>query len=220
MFALLVVLFIIAVVGLLVGSFVLSSRRQKKFAAYAAARGFQFEKRNSAYEDLPWGDPFGIGHSRMATDVFTGTVGGRPAICFDYQYTTTSGSGQNRTSSTTHHAIFWIRLPKALGELRVGREGLGSKIARAVGVHDIELESEEFNHRFSVKSEDRKFAYDVLNPQLMEWLMSVDAPGFRIHGADLLLIQSGRLQLEDIEPRLTYLAAVTDRIPAIVWDPH
>lgn len=218
MFAFLAVLFVLAVIGLGVGSFVLSSRRERKFAAYAAAHGFQFEKRNSAYEDLPWGDPYGLGHSRMATDVFTGTIGSRPAICFDYRYTTTSGSGSNRTSSTTHHAIYWLRLPKALGELRVGREGLGSKIARAVGVHDIEFDSADFNHRFSVKADDRTFAHDVLDPQLQQWLLSVDAPGFGILGADLFLIRNGRLQLDEVEPRLTYLAAVADRIPAIVWN--
>jgi hypothetical protein len=85
--------------------------------------------------------------------------------------------------------------------------------------HDLEFESDDFNHRFSVKSEDRKFAYDVVNPQMMQWLMSVDAPGFHILAADLFYIHQGRLQLDDVEPRLTYLAAVADHIPTIVWEP-
>jgi hypothetical protein len=140
--------------------------------------------------------------------------------CFEYQYSESSGSGNDRTETTSRFSMFWVRLPKPLGELRVRREGLGSKIARAVGFHDIELESEDFNRAFSVKADDRKFAYDVLNPQMMQWLLSIQAPGFLLLGTDLVLIEQGRLGLEDVEPQLGYLSAVADRIPEIVWNPR
>jgi len=34
------------------------------------------------------------------------------------------------------------------------------------------LESEEFNRAFKIKTAQNKFAYDVLHPRMMEWMLA------------------------------------------------
>ena len=196
--------------------------RRRRLLAWAAANGFGYRRAAREYTDLPWGRPWGRGHSRLAVDVLEGTRGGRPVRCFEYRYRVTDAAGPNgaRSDRTYHFAVYWVRLPKVLGELVVGREGLGSRIARAVGVRDIELESERFNRRFTVTAPDRRFAYDILHPRMMEWLLVGQAPGFRLHGADLVLVEPGGLRPDNVLSRLDYLGGVADRIPDIVWNPR
>ena len=101
--------------------------------------------------------------------------------------------------------------------LRVGPEGFFSGIARMVGVHDIEFESEDFNRAYKVQAGDRKFASDVINPQMMEFLMSGNAPGFTIIDSDLVWVDRGRLEPTTIEPTLDYLTGVLAHVPDFVW---
>lgn len=212
-----IVIFIVLVVVLLAVGAYRTSQRRKKFAAWAAANGFRYEQTNADYAELPWGAPWGRGHGRRAIDVLTGTHRGRPVCCFTYRYEEESGSGDNRSDTTYNFSVYWTKLPKQLGELDVGREGFGTRIARAVGFHDIELESEQFNRTFNVHAPDPRFAYDVLNPQMMQWLLSIDAPGFRIRGGDLVLVERNMLRLENITPRLDYLDQVIAQIPDFMW---
>jgi hypothetical protein len=52
---------------------------------------------------------------------------------------------------------------------------------------DIDFESQEFSDRFLVKCPDRKFAYDVITPQMMAMLLDSDEWIIEARGYDLLL---------------------------------
>ncbi len=65
-------------------------------------------------------------------------------------------------------------MPAACGRLRLGHEGFFSRIGEHIGVHDVQLESDEFNRRFRLKCDDQKFAFSLLDGQMMEWLLSSD----------------------------------------------
>src|SRR5262249_53195104 len=163
---------------------------QQAFRAWAAAHGWTYATRDDSYRDMPWGAPFGTGSGRAAFDVLQGSWGDRPALCFTYRYQTETSNG--KTTQTENHwfAIYSLHLPRSLPELRVSKEGIFSSIARKIGIHDIEFESEDFNRAFKVKADDRKFAYDVVNPQMMQLLMdnpvNVDDQGFVIVGPDIV----------------------------------
>jgi hypothetical protein len=62
-------------------------------------------------------------------------------------------------------------LPQA-ADLEVRPEGFGDTLKAMVGLDDIDFESEEFSRRFYVTSGDRKFAYDVIHPKMMEFLLA------------------------------------------------
>lgn len=95
-----------------------------------------------------------------------------------------------------------------------------SSLGRKIGVHNIEFESEEFNREFTVHADDRKFASDVIDPRMMQFLMHGAAPGFAIIGSDIVVVHGGRLHLEEVESTIAYLNTVVDHIPGFVWGAH
>lgn len=216
-FALLFVLVAVLVVAVVVFAFIATKKRRERTAAFAAARGLRYEQRNDSYVGLDWGAPFARGHSRHADYVLSGTLKGRPVLCFEYQFTETSGAGDNRSSTTYRYSVFSTAVHRSLPRLGVGREGLGSKIAKMVGVKDIELESEEFNKTFKVDCKVPKFAYDVLHPRMMEWMLQTDAPGFRVVDNNFIVIRGGRLDLESVDGTFAYLDSIILQVPQFVW---
>ena len=51
------------------------------------------------------------------------------------------------------------------------REGLFDRMAGALGFDDIDFESVEFSRRFHVKSSDKRFAYDLIDAGMMQFLL-------------------------------------------------
>jgi len=60
-----------------------------------------------------------------------------------------------------------------------------------MGFDDIDFESEEFSRTFWVKCEDERFAYDVIHPGMMEFLLKGPTPQIEI-ARDVCLILEGR----------------------------
>jgi hypothetical protein len=111
---------------------------------------------------------FSRGDSQKAANVLYGTYGSREVGAFDYQYST--GSGKDR--STHHFSACVHSLECAFPRLMIRPEGFFDKVADVLGFEDIDFESDEFSRKFRVTSDNRKFAYDVCYPQMMEWLLA------------------------------------------------
>lgn len=218
MTAVLVVLVLLVIIGAGVAAYYAGKRRRAAFAAWATQHGYTYATQDDRYSDLPWGAPFGRGFGRAALDVLTYDGPGRPVLCFTYRYKTETNDGKTTSTQTHYFSIYSARLQRPLPTLHVSREGIFGTIARAVGFHDIEFESEQFNKTFKVKGDDRKFASDVLNPQMMQFLLDTDAPGFSIIGADIVYVHGGRLKLETVEPTVGYLETVLSHVPEFVWE--
>lgn len=187
--------------------------RRAAMQAYASTRGFTYTPADNSYADQPWGPPFDTTDERGAAHVLTGTVGGRPVVSFEYTRVVASSNGSRREVWT----VASVRLPAVLPEVRVRRPGVGPDAIAAYGVRPVALESERFNKTYSPIAHDRKTATDVLHPRMMEWLLEVDAPGFVIHGADLVLVRKGPTVFDRLDADLAYLNGVVDRIPNFVW---
>ncbi len=56
--------------------------------------------------------------------------------------------------------------------LLIRPEDLSDKIASTVGFQDIDFESKEFNKRFRIQASDKKIAYDIIHPQMIEFILS------------------------------------------------
>lgn len=107
-------------------------------------------------------------------------------------YTTTvNGKTQTRTRIVTHHFSYFImELPYIrMPDLLIRREGFFDKVASAFGKNDIDFESAEFSRKYYVKCESRKFAYDIIHPRMIEFLLAT-SPG-------LIDIENGRICLTD-----------------------
>ena len=88
-----------------------------------------------------------------------------------------------------------------------------SKIAQAVGYDDIDFESHEFSRQFCVRSSDKKFAYDICNAQMIEYLLANRDMSIEIESSALALSFDSRLSAQEIEHNLNRLLEVRKRIP-------
>ncbi|HEV2783672.1 MAG TPA: DUF3137 domain-containing protein [Actinophytocola sp.] len=217
------VLFALAAVGLGIWSVVkwrLRKQRIGELSAFAAQRGWQYEERDDSLADRYTGTPFGRGSSRRVRHVLSGQHRGRRVTAFEYSYT--EGSGDNSTTYT--FTVAALATPAHRPWLEVKREGLGRKLLGLIGVRDLQLESDEFNERFHVDTADAKFAYDVLHPRMMEWLIGDRRAAdlgwaFRFEQGDLVTWAKGPLEIDKLMGMLDYLGEILEQVPSFVWKP-
>ena len=215
------VLGLVVVVGgvLAIRSYVLERRRVEGLAGFAASKGWQYWPEDDGLANRWGGEPFGRGDDRRVRHVLSGTDRGSPVVAFDYSYVTESTDSKGHTTRTTHrYAVAVLGLPTVLPTLQVVPEGLLRRAAGALGFgNDIELESEDFNRRFTVTARDPKFASDVLTPRRMEVLLRTPARAWRIEGSEVICWDDGTCTPVDVLARLALLRGVVDGIPGFVW---
>ena len=90
--------------------------------------------------------------------------------------------------------------------LLVRPEGLFDKLKGAIGFDDIDFESEEFSRKFYVQSSDKRFAYDVLHPRMMEFLLKEQPDALDLEGGALCVSDGSRLwEPDDFRARLDFV---------------
>lgn len=213
----LVVIVVLAVVAVTVLRFQAAKKRREAFAVWAAKRGWIYSESDDSYADRFDGTPFGTGNRRRAQNVVVGQLSGRQVVAFDYLYETDAADSKGRRTTKHRYGIVAIALPALVPTLQVSQEGIAGTVVRAVGVKDIELENEDFNREFKVKGDDRKFASDVLHPQMMAFLMQSKGPAWRMSGGDLVSWSKGRLDRRRIDRDLAFLSGVIDQVPGFGW---
>jgi len=79
---------------------------------------------------------------------------------------------------------------------------------------DPGTESEAFNRRFALRTDDRRFASAVLDARMLEWLLSLpDDTGFEILGGRLLCFAARNDLAGDVESALATAEAFLSRVP-------
>lgn len=154
--------------------------------------------------------PFNAGGGRVALNVLQGRLDGLPFEAFTYRYTTSNGKSQQ-----THlHEVVVVPMPLHGPGLRIQPEHLGHKLADALGGSDIDFESDEFSRRFWVQCDDRRFAYDVLPPPTLEFLLQEAGKwSWQWRGDTLLLSKPGMLRATGVLPALMLAKGFRDRVP-------
>ncbi len=82
---------------------------------------------------------------------------------------------------------------------------------------DIKFESAEFSKAFCVRSPDKKFAYDVCNAQMMEYLLANRDLSVEIENQVLALAFNTRLSVQQIETNLQRLVAIRSCLPEYLF---
>ncbi len=189
-------------------------QRREKMAALAAELGFRFDPGKNTYHDDEYAhfEIFRRGHSRVAHNTLTGMIdpvghdGSEglhplPVKMGDFTYKVTRSNGKTTTTHTYRFSYVILHLPYSrVPDLLIRPEGFFDRIAGVFGYADINFESAEFSRRFHVRSPDKKFAYDVCHPRMMEFLMQSGTPAIDIeHGRCCL--SDGRTRWEPAEFR-------------------
>lgn len=203
--------FVVIFIIVLVAGYISSAKRREAMAAVAAKLGLQFMPNKDRYmpQRYRFLDKLRRGRDRYAYNVLSGRYQGHELLIFDYHYKT--GSGKD-----THHyyfSFFILQLPASFPELIICPEGIFSKIAQAVGYDDIDFESHEFSRKFCVRSPNKKFAYDVCNARMIEYLLSNTDLSIEIEETALAISFSSRLAPDRIEPNLNRLITIRSLLP-------
>ena len=92
-------------------------------------------------------------------------------MSFDYEYKTQTTNGKQTTTQVHRFSVLGLSMGILMPQLSVDPENFLERFVGRLTGNDIDLESEEFNRAFTVGCPDRKFASDVLHPQMMEFLL-------------------------------------------------
>lgn len=213
----LVAVFALIAVAAVVYSYQVAKRRREEMAAYAASQGWTYVEEEPALVDRFVGPPFGLGFGRRAYNVLYGNHDGRDLVSFDYTYKTQTSNGKTTTTHTHDFSVLGLSMGVLLPPLSVDPENFLDRFVGRLTGNDIDLESEEFNRTFTVSCPDRKFASDVLHPQMMEYLLQHRQLGWRFERDSLLVVATGRRTPAQINGTLAVMDGITDRVPEFVW---
>ncbi len=198
-------------------------KRREALAALADSLGWRFDPSRDRDHDDEYAhfEIFRRGHSRAAHNTLTGVLEINdlqwPAKMGDFTYKVTSHSGKSTSTRTYRFSYLILHMPYArVPDLLLRREGMFDKIAGVLGFDDIDFESAEFSRRFHVKSSDKRFAYDVVHPRMMEFLLAGDAPTVDIEN-ERCCISDGRRRWrpEQFEQKLAWVRRFLD-----LWPDH
>ncbi|HAV64005.1 MAG TPA: hypothetical protein DCY13_16770 [Verrucomicrobiales bacterium] len=206
------------IAGIIYGAIAARKRREAMFQlATELGLDYSAAKDHSLAQSYGFLNKLAQGSNRHAFNILSGDYRGHRVLVFDYHYEThsTNSKGQRQTQ---HHyfSVFILTVPQVFPELVITREGLFSKIAQAFGYDDIDFESHEFSRKFCVRSKDKKFAYDVCNARMMEYLLANDDLNVEIDLHAVALLFGSRLKPEQIRPNLDRLIQVRELIPDYV----
>lgn len=207
-----------AIVAAIWVAYYLKKRRREGFALAATQLGLQY-----APED-PFGtlaEPFALfekGDGRGVENVVWGRWQELDVRLFDYWYYDESTDSKGNRSRTYHRFNCVIApVDAACSRLVIEHENLGSRLASALTFRDIQFESEEFNRTYLVRSPDAKFANDIIDARMMEWLLANgDGYSFEVE-ADRMLCFCRKLGPMEMVPLLGTAKAFREHIPRVVY---
>jgi hypothetical protein len=210
----------VAVIIIVIGGFIYSQiqARKRREALIELAQRLNLDFDPGQDREIPgrfnFLNLFARGENRYATNVLSGNYRQNEILAFDYHYETESTDSKgNRTTQDHWFSFFILTLPKSFPELTIRRENFLTKIAEVFGYQDINFESAEFSRAFNVRSPDKKFAYDVCNAKMMEYLLANRDLSIEIENEVIALAFSTRLSVEQIEFNLQRLVEIRSRLP-------
>jgi hypothetical protein len=104
----------------------------------------------------------GPGHRHWyARNTFSGRYRGHRVI-----------AGDLHLSYRRDFGVFLLTLPRPLPHLLISPEGATAAINPNLEYEDVSFESAEFSRLFRVRADDKKFAYDVCHPRMIEFLLA------------------------------------------------
>jgi hypothetical protein len=206
------------VVAIAVYAHKVAEKRKLAIAAWAGTRGLSFTRdRDWSFDQRYDFACLNRGDDRYAYNVSRGRVGEFGICAFDYHYETHSTDSKgNRTDHDHHFSAVVVETGLRLKPLSIRKENFFDKVGEFVGLDDIDFELAEFSREFYVKSPDRRWAFDVLHQESMEFLLN--APRFQIEflGRSVVAWRDSSFSAEEFEQALQVSMGLTSRLPKSV----
>lgn len=177
-----------------------------------------------SWEGPPLHDPLGAakafthlsalrrGDSPQVTLALMGRRGEHQVSVFDYLWFIGTGEDREVRSCTVVGISKTLNFPN----LALRPATLSDAVASALGKSDLRFESEAFNQRYTVSTDDSRAAYDVLNPRVIDYLNSVPTATLEFGGSSFITVLSGEAGATEIRHALIRMEAILERIPNYV----
>jgi len=220
-----VILLFVVGIAAVIGIGVLQARaraaRMNAVTAIGRTIGFTFSAEDA---DRIVSMPFGLfskGDGRGVECILSGTHDSLPMRLFDYwYYDQTSDARGNRSRQYHRFTCALATIPAACPRFQLGYENFLTRLGDHLGLNDVELEYDDFNRRFRVKCADQKFAFSLLDGQIMEWLLgSASFAAVEIDGP-WVLVAADKLEPSQWLALGSWLEQFHHQIPAVVYSTY
>ncbi len=191
-----------------------AQQRRQALQKWAASEGLTFDPGRDFTVDEQF--PFAClrqGSRRYAYNLTAGNWRGYPYLGFDYHYETYSYGKHGRRTHHHHFSAVVLKCPIPFRPLFIRPEGFLDKLTEFLGFDDIDFESLEFSRAFYVKSPDKRWAYDVLHPRTMEFLLNSPRFSLQFDGEYAIAYRSYRFSVEEFEQAAEVLRGIFERLP-------
>lgn len=193
---------------------IVGRRHNRAVDSFAARHGWQPLAADSSVAVDGTRAPFTRARPHRAVTVFSKAYGAHTVESYMLE------SGQKNSGLAAH--VVQIRLPGQHAWMQVRDDTVPDEVAAAAGGQDLAMESEAFNRRFRVRSDDPRHATDVLAPLMMAHLLDQTWPepvhSWSIDGGALLWWRDGLIDFEVIPAVADFLVGVVEHLPAYLLD--
>jgi hypothetical protein len=202
------------VVAAAIYGFFASRKRRLELAQWALKNDLTFSAEHDSDFGLRYPDVncLNRGDSRYAYNIMTGAVAGRAFTGCDYHYAT--GSGKNRNHH--HFSLIIVKSPILLEPLFIRPENIFDKFTELVGFNDIDFESAEFSKKFYVKAPNKKWAYDIIHPRMMEYLLASPVFSIQFDFLSIIVYRDRLFSPDDFTAAGEFINGFFDLIPDYV----
>jgi hypothetical protein len=209
-----IVVIVVVIAVFAIYQFLASCKRRQELANWALSKGLSYiAGKNSSFDSkYPGFDCLQKGHDRYASNIMGGTFAGREFLGCDYHYAI--GSGKNR--SDHYLSLVIIKSPILLEPLFIRPETFFDKLTELVGFSDIDFESAEFSKKFYVKSPNKKWAYDIIHPRMMEFLLASPEFSIQFDSLSVIVYRDTRFSPAELEDAANLAGGIFERIPDYV----
>lgn len=135
---------------------------------------------------------------------------------FDYSFEQPSDQSSTLASPRRRLTCAVAEIDASCPRIVIGPATLASRLGEVVGVMEMRLESEAFNRRYRVETDDTRFASTLVDQRMMAWLLESPANvAFELR-EDRMLCVSERLSPASIPMLLEAARGFHERIPRVV----
>ena len=191
------------------------TKRREDLAALAEKLKLRFNPGNDfklaeKFSFLSW---LRRGDVRYAYNVFQGDHLEFPVTIFDYHFSTTGG----KSGYDYYWSAFAVEMKTNFPDMIISHESRESRLAEALGESHIAFESVDFSRAFCVRSSNKKFAYDVCHPKMMEYLLANQDLTVEISRTGLAVLFEDWLRPEKVEFNLSRLIEIRKLLPEYLF---
>ena len=188
--------------------------RRRDLAALARKLRLQFNPKNDFnlaenFLFLTWLKRGNARDVRYAYNVMYGYHLDYLATIFDYSFV----AGK--------YSYYWsalvLEMKTNFPDTIISHESLESRFVEALGMPHIAFESAEFTRTFLVRSADKKFAFDVCHPRMMEYLLANKDLTVEIRGAMVAVFFEDWLRPKKVEFNLSRLIEIRKLLPEYLF---